>query len=95
MGEKKNQNIDDRISGDESRKFFEDMLEDYAKHDNYKLHLLTALKDSNQVREEVKTIVWQSLKDKIVWMVFSGIVFLLVVFAKEYIGQIAQNAANR
>jgi hypothetical protein len=69
-------------------------LQKQHEHTAFANKLCDTITESDSLKAVIKGLVWQTVKDKIVWLIIGAVVFLVIIFAKEYIGQLAGYAAR-
>lgn len=67
----------------------EEFKNDFEK--NFDKKVLNSLEQNVGVRKEVKVIVWQTMKDKIVWIILGAAITLGIAFAQGYMSELGKN----
>ncbi len=73
---------------------FNQLAKETWKHEDFRKHLLKTIEDSDKIKSAIKQIVWQAIKDKVVWLIIGGVVLCVMIFAKDFIAEFAKISAQ-
>ena len=69
-------------------------LQKQHEHTAFAKKLCDTITESDSLKAVIKGLVWQTVKDKIVWLILGAVVFLVIIFAKEVMGILAKGAVQ-
>lgn len=90
------QHLDAKVSSDFAQeKNFRDIAKEGWSHDDFRAHLCKTIESSTDIQKKIKEIVWSTVKEKVLWLILGGIIFILLAFAKSYVEEFAKYTAEK
>lgn len=88
--------IKDDLQVGQNLKRIDDLESFKDEYEGTKFHqkIAIAIKESKTIDEEIKKIAWQSIKDKIIWLVIGAVILLVGIFLKDFVSELAKQTAN-
>lgn len=74
-----------------------DALEEFRKGyegKEFDKKIITSIEESSVLQKKIKELIWETFKDKIVWVVCTVLVLLAYTFFSELIKQLAEHVAR-
>ena len=62
---------------------------------NFNDRVHKAVSGRTDIQKEIKYLIWQTVKDKIIWFIGGTIIMLFGIFAKEFLSQLASAALSQ
>lgn len=85
--------IDDKIKPEFLEKF-QEVAKEAWKHDDFKETILKTINSSVDIQTCIKKLVWQTVKEKVGFLLIGAAIFIGLNFAQSLIGEIASYSAK-
>lgn len=69
-------------------------LQKQHEHIAYAKKMCDTINESDSLKAVIKGLVWQAIRDRIVWIIIGAFTFVAVIFIKEYITELAHYAVE-